>query len=76
MDAAQVKHQGILTKRGRMIKSWLQRWFVLTPSKLLYFESKASVLDSSPGNAAVAMRVGYARLAGLCCVHVVMCFRW
>lgn len=46
MDASQIKHQGVLTKRGRVVKNWLQRWFILTPAKLLYFQEKPGTLPT------------------------------
>ena len=40
MATTEVIFEGFMFKRGHLMKTWKQRWFVLTPTKLKYFETR------------------------------------
>ena len=60
--------QGELEKRGHVMKNWKERWFILTPTKLAYYQSEPSSWEEAE-----------VRLSQLCmsspltCVYVCVC---
>ena len=42
-----VRHEGLMKKRGRLVKTWRLRWFVLERGVLRYFERRDGVLKGT-----------------------------